>query len=34
MSLFCERGSVDDLKEIKIMIDTDPKKYLRDPKNP
>lgn len=34
MSLLCERGSEDDLKDIKNIIDTDPKKYLRDPKDP
>lgn len=33
MSYLCERGAEDDIREIKNMIDADPKKYLRDPKN-
>ncbi|KAL4479470.1 hypothetical protein ABPG72_011792 [Tetrahymena utriculariae] len=34
MSFLCERGSEEDIKCIKQLLETDPRKYLRDTKDP
>ncbi|KAL4442317.1 hypothetical protein ABPG74_005658 [Tetrahymena malaccensis] len=34
MSFLCERGSEEDIKSIKQLLETDPRKYLRDTKDP
>jgi len=34
LSAFCERGSPSDIVAIKVIIESDPKRYLRDPSDP